>query len=172
MAIVFTKTTDWIQHGNTRVKFIITADDSGSTVTWKAKPSSAQTLCYKYKYSVDANGNARYYYLPYGENNPVTFALKIGTGAATASKVAVGSVNTSTHMSGSGWQGWSTTTNEVTTTSSGDYTDVTVYLVTSGTGGSKITTISSAGSSPSPTPTPSADLLGYTKVGGSWKQLI
>lgn len=173
MAEVFRTTTDWIAHGNTRVKFVVTADDAGSTVTWKAKSSSAQTLCYKYKYSVDENGNARYWYLTYGENYPITFALKIGNGSPTASKTAVGSVNPGVHLNGTGWRGWTATSEEVTTTSSGDYDDVTVYIVTNGSGGEKTTKVSEGGSGPSPGPSPgSSSLAGYAKVSGSWKQLV
>ena len=176
MAEVFRKTTDWIAHGNTRVKFLVIADKSGDTVTWTATPSAAQTLCYKHKYLAPDQHSIWTYYVTYGEN-PIAFNLKLVAGSSSvssASKTAVGSVSSGVKVSSSGWIAWGHASNTVAATSTGDYTGVSAYIITNGRGGQKSTSIGSgSGGSVTPSSDPSVNTkFGYAKIRQSWKRII
>lgn len=181
MSEVFRKTTDWIAHGNTRIKYLVIADKSGTTVTWTATPAAAQTLCYKHKYEVREEAGTTYYETyykneTYGEN-PITFGLKLDTGSSTIQseiKGAIGTVNGGIQVSGTGWQNWTPTSNVVSVESTGDYTGVSVSVVTNGRGGQKSTLVSTgSGGSVTPEPGPGASVkFGYAKIVGVWKKII
>ena len=176
MATVFEKTTDWITHGNSRVKIYIKADKSGSTITWTATPSAAQTLCYRHSYKDYVSHTTYYVIETYGEN-PISFCIKLDTGssaASSASKNAIGTVNGGVQMSNTGWQSWTPTSEIVSASSSGEYTDVSIYILTNGTGGQKSTLVREKSSSGGGvTPSGGGGFLGVSagKVGESWKNL-
>ena len=174
MAVVFSTVTDWIPQGNTRVKYTITAETgSGNTITWKATPQSAQTLCYRAKHYFSYV--TVYEYKTYGAN-PVYFSLRITANSKTStseSKTAVGAVSAGTIMNASGWVGWTTTSEEVSVSGTGSaYTNFTVDILTNGDEGEKSTRVQNASTSGGDVTPSSGGLNGsFTKVNGTWKQI-
>lgn len=176
MAVVFSTVTDWIPQGNTRVKYTVTAETgSGNTITWKATPQSAQTLCYRHTYK-DYVSHTNYYRIETYGANPVYFSLRVTVGskqASSVSKTAVGGVSAGTSMSGTGWQAWTPTSEEVSVSGTGSaYTDFTVDILTNGDEGEKSTRVQNASTSGGDVTPGGGGLNGsFTKVNGTWKQI-
>ena len=182
--MAFTTLTAFITQGNTQVRYTITATQSGNNLIWTATPNSAKVLCYAttetvYDPSVGHHVKRRYYYTV--GSNTLYFHIKVkpknGSATTSSKKVAIGTVNPRISMSGDGYQAWTPTSEVVSLTATGVYTDYDVYIISSGAGQADQETqilyaTTDGGSTPTPPtpPTPTGANGIHVKVGDQWKQ--
>lgn len=186
MATVFDKvvpidTNAWLEPGNTRIRVRVTAvSGSNNSLVWSATPVAAETLFYKHTFTPSGAPSSVKVteYRAYGEE-PVYFKIKLTYGSnnsvsTSAQKVAVGSVSTNNVESSKGWHSYGYTSEVVSITTTGSYTDYTVDVIAI----CKSTQVSARANiksstpvtPPSPEPTGGSTEQVWVKVNGHWVQ--
>ena len=166
MGVVFSS-DNWFQQGNGKVLIHVTADQSGTSVTWKAEATAARTLAYKQVIRQSPEEKV-YAYYTYG--NKTSYCTLRVNGTSFYKAAVVGEVASGRSVSNSGWIGWGYASNKSTATLAAPWTDYTVDVLISGGGQSTQTKrIYTATTTPTPVePEPTFLAGAKVKEGGSW----